>query len=155
MNQNIFKTKNYASLAKFYVYIVLYYLTIFICSRNLPFGDDYYLLKFVNTIIKTSDYEKIINHLFSLHNEHRIVTTRLLFLLDYDLFGNINFIRINLLENLFQLITFFIYLNFLIYKNKIFLIKSKKIYYQLLQFYFLVSVLQKRHFQRWPPYRII
>ena len=90
-----------------YCVIFLYYFFIFICSRNAPFGDDYYLLNFVNHTVSSNEYEKILSDLFSQHNEHRIVTTRIFFLLDYYLFGSINFIRLNLVGNLFQALTFY------------------------------------------------
>ena len=90
-----------------YFTVFFYYLIIFICSRNIPFGDDYYLLDFVNHTVSSNEYEKILSNLFSQHNEHRIVTTRIFFLLDYYFFGNINFVRLNLVGNLFQALTFY------------------------------------------------
>ncbi len=80
--------------------IASYYIIVLACSGNFPIGDDYALLDFLNKTSEAHSAGEFLYLLFSQHNEHRIVTTRLLFLLFQHTFGSINFTFLCLLGNL-------------------------------------------------------
>lgn len=115
---------------KSYYYIIpifLYYTLILLLSRNIPISDDYSMLTLIIEIINSdSPYEKL-SYIFQQHNEHRIVTTKIIFYFYYLVFGDINFKSLIFMGNLFQLITFYILISFFKidnYKNFILLTVS-------------------------------
>ncbi len=63
-------------------------------SVNAPFWDDYDLLNFLNQFISSKGLSIKLSLLFRQDNEHRIVFSRAVELLDYYLFGKVNFIHL-------------------------------------------------------------
>ncbi len=90
--------------------IGFYYAIVILFSRNFPISDDFALIDFVTNIATSSDLTKSIELLYAQHNEHRITTTKLIYLLDYWLFDGLNFRRLILIGNLFHLGTFYIFI---------------------------------------------
>ena len=90
--------------------IGFYYITVIIFSYNFPISDDFALLEFVTNIVTSSDLTKSLGLLYTQHNEHIIITTKLVYLLDYWLFDEINFKRLILIGNIFHLGTFYIFI---------------------------------------------
>jgi hypothetical protein len=90
--------------------ICVYYTIVFISSYNYPIADDFYLVDFVTNITTSSDLTKSLALLYAQHNEHRIITTKLIFLLDYWSFGKLNFRHLIMIGNLFHLATFYIFI---------------------------------------------
>ena len=94
-------TKN---LRSFFLYagilaIATYLLTIHKYAYNMPVGDDYdAILGFLNRYVQ-SDPQGKIWLFFSQHNEHRILLTHLISILDLNLFNQINFIHLIWLGN--------------------------------------------------------
>ncbi len=78
-----------------YVLIVfpIFVQFLFICkySLNIPRYDDYDSIIELVTNFQTTAFPGNIYHLFDQHIEHRIFTTRLVSVLYYKVFGNINF----------------------------------------------------------------
>ena len=74
--------------------LVIYALTVFRYSYNMPVGDDYdAILAYLNQFVVSSPAEKI--HLFfTQHNEHRILLTHLISISELAIFGKINFIHL-------------------------------------------------------------
>ena len=89
--------------------IFIYYTIVLIFSCNYPIGDDFSLVDFVTNITTSSDLNQRLTLLYAQHNEHRIITTKLIFLLDYFLFDKLNFVHLILVGNLFHLGTFYIF----------------------------------------------
>jgi hypothetical protein len=79
--------------------VVLYFVFFFSCAVNVPFGDDYAALGFVVNFTNPSWPAKL-PLLFSLHNEHRIVTLRLLLLVFHYLSLKIDLKAVAFLANL-------------------------------------------------------
>lgn len=78
-------------------------------TYNIPKLDDYdAILKFIIDF-KKADFSTRLYLLFSQHNEHRILTSRIIYLLQYYLTGTINFKNIIYIGNL-QLIPIFVLL---------------------------------------------
>lgn len=90
--------------------IGLYYTTVIIFSYNFPISDDFALLEFVTNIVTSSDLTRNLRLLYIQHNEHIIITTKLVYLLDYWLFDELNFNRLILIGNVFHLGTFYIFI---------------------------------------------
>ena len=70
----------------------IYFAYLFYFAQNIPHWDDYAITRIVDTFTRQgiSFFDKI-QLLFSQHNEHRIVITRLVALLSYGLYGYVNF----------------------------------------------------------------
>lgn len=79
--------------------VVLYFSFFFTFAVNIPFGDDYPVLGFVVNFTNPIWPDRL-SLLFSLHNEHRIVTLRLLVLFFYSLSLKINLVAVGFLANL-------------------------------------------------------
>jgi len=79
--------------------VVLYFVFFFSCAVNIPFGDDYPALGFVVNFTNPSWPGKL-PLLFSLHNEHRIVTLRLVLLFLHSLSIKINLVAVAFVANL-------------------------------------------------------
>lgn|GEM_PF-2129251 len=79
--------------------VLLYFLIFFRFSVDIPFGDDYAVLSYVLNATNPSVPAKL-PLLFSLHNEHRIVTLRLAALASYAILHRLDFVLIALLGNL-------------------------------------------------------
>jgi hypothetical protein len=82
-------------------------------TYNIPKLDDYdAILKFLNNFTQ-ADFITRLQLLFAQHNEHRIVTSRIVYLLEYYLTGDVDFKSIIYIGNL-QLIPIFIILIYFI-----------------------------------------
>lgn len=77
----------------------LYYASIMAFSVNVPVGDDYSMLGFLNEFQAARGIENKLQLLFSFHNEHRIVITRSIMLLCAQLTGSLDFRTLNLIGN--------------------------------------------------------
>ena len=84
---------------------LLYYASILAFSVNVPVGDDYSMLGFINEFSAASGIENKLQLLFSFHNEHRIVITRLIMLLCTKISGSLDFRMLNLIGNSALLVT--------------------------------------------------
>ena len=95
-------TKN---LRSFFLYagliaIATYLFTVHKYAYNMPVGDDYdAVLGFLNRYVQSGSQEKIW-FFFSQHNEHRILLTHLISVIDLNLFNEINFLHLIWLGNL-------------------------------------------------------
>ncbi|MBU1822532.1 MAG: hypothetical protein KKG00_13615, partial [Bacteroidetes bacterium] len=67
---------------------------------NIPKWDDHALKAFLVEYLQAPTWAEKIQALFRQHNEHRISVTRFVSLLDYSLFGTLNFKRLMLYGNL-------------------------------------------------------
>ncbi len=84
-----------------FFYIIYYYFIIFIYSENIPFIDDYAgVLDFTYFYINTTDFGRIIHFIFRQHNEHRIAFSRLIMIISYHLFEEINLKYLILISSL-------------------------------------------------------
>ncbi len=84
---------------------LLYYASIFVFSVNVPVGDDYAMLSFLNEFGAAGGIETKLKLLFSFHNEHRIVITRLIMLFCAKVTGSLDFRVLNLIGNSALLLT--------------------------------------------------
>lgn len=78
---------------------LLYYASILAFSVNVPVGDDYSMLGFLNEFQASSGIGTKLQLLFSFHNEHRPVFTRAIMLLCNELTGSLDFRTLNLIGN--------------------------------------------------------
>jgi hypothetical protein len=78
---------------------LLYYASIIAFSVNVPVGDDYSMLGFLNEFQAASGIGNKLQLLFSFHNEHRIVITRSIMLLCAKVTGALDFRLLNLIGN--------------------------------------------------------
>jgi hypothetical protein len=90
---NIFNNK----FAKYFSVLVLmpiaiYFHTISTYALNYPHWDDYEIMDLVNTFNRSNGFFEKIKIIFSQHNEHRLVYTHAIFVLQYLVFGKINFV---------------------------------------------------------------
>lgn len=69
----------------------LYAASILVFAVNVPVGDDYDVLGFVNEFRAADGFEHQLRLLFSFHNEHRIVVTRIVMLLSATVQGALDF----------------------------------------------------------------
>ncbi|GAB4005383.1 hypothetical protein GCM10028808_05070 [Spirosoma migulaei] len=91
---------------------ILYYATIYTNAYNFPYEDDFNsALSFIAdyTSGKLTTGEKL-NLIVWQYNEHRIVFDRLVFLTDYWLFGQLNFVHLILVGNLALLLVGYLFL---------------------------------------------
>ncbi len=70
---------------------------------NIPKWDDHALKAFLLEYLQAPDFSGKIQALFSQHNEHRIALTRFIALLDYEVFGALNFKRLMFYGNVILL----------------------------------------------------
>ena len=93
--------------------ILFYFLVINDYAVNLPYRDDYdAILKFLINFSKSSSLDKL-SLLFSQHNEHRILSSRLLYFSYYELFTTINLKNVIFIGNAQLIIIFSICAYFL------------------------------------------
>lgn len=82
------------------IVLIIFYTSILKYGVNIPIGDDYpAILNFLINFFSSSGFKKIAL-IFSQHNEHRIVFTRIITLLTYYLLGSINFKLLMFIGNL-------------------------------------------------------
>ena len=72
-------------------------------ALNIPKWDDHALKAFLVEYLQAPGWAEKWQALFRQHNEHRISVTRLIALLDYSVFGNLNFRRLMFYGNLSML----------------------------------------------------
>ncbi|KMP11337.1 hypothetical protein UZ36_04905 [Candidatus Nitromaritima sp. SCGC AAA799-C22] len=68
-------------------------------TTNLPFSDDYASLHEIIQIIQSDTLQEKLSLLFAQHNEHRLVFSRIIFLLVYSVCGEIDFKILVLIGN--------------------------------------------------------
>lgn len=85
-------------------------------ALNLPVSDDYdAILGFLNNWHNSTGFTQKMSLLFSQHNEHRILSSRIVYVLYYTFFGKINFITLIYIGT-FQLIVTAGLLSYFTYK---------------------------------------
>ena len=78
-------------------YGILLILSIVYCtitlqtSDNIPYLDDYIFISFINDFKNSTSLSDKLSLIFSPHNEHQIFTTKVFFLIQYYLLGELNF----------------------------------------------------------------
>ncbi len=110
------ETKEAGGYSKYYEWLInswifipvlVYFKMVNQYALNLPIGDDYNaVLQFLNNF-KTAAFSDKFGLLLQQHNEHRILSSRFIFLLYDTIAGNINFINLIFIANL-QLVIIFI-----------------------------------------------
>jgi hypothetical protein len=94
------------------LYIIIYFIPIILFSNNFPFYNDDYqtILDFLNNYEMSIKVFEKLNLLFAQHNEHRVVFTRICSLLDYKVFGELNFKRLIIIGSLgLPVLLYFLY----------------------------------------------
>jgi len=107
--------KYYSYLINFWIFIpaVIYFTVVNKYIVNIPCLDDYNaVLEFLTKFKTTSGIDKWAL-LFSQHADHRILHSRIIYVLYYYIFGKINFIHIILIANFQLVIIFFILTRFI------------------------------------------
>lgn len=80
--------------------IILYIGVVLSFSSNYPFWDDYdAVLGYLNNFCESSTKDKI-SSLFLQHNEHRLFFNRIIEIIQYYAFGNVNFYYLILIGNI-------------------------------------------------------
>lgn len=81
--------------------VTVYALFVAAFAVNRPIGDDYHaVFGFLDSYLHADTWSDRMVLLFSQHNEHRIVFTRAVVLLDYYVFGAVNFRHLLFVGNL-------------------------------------------------------
>jgi hypothetical protein len=83
--------------------VVLYFWVWEYYALNIPKWDDHALKAFLVEYLQAENWSDKLYALFRQHNEHRITFTRFIALLDYSLFGELNYKRLMLFGNLLLL----------------------------------------------------
>jgi len=92
--------------------IIIYFSFVQQWALNLPRADDFYaILDFLNNYKKAGIADKIVL-LLSQHNEHRILSSRIVYVLYYSLFNTINFEHIIYLNGIILLQIYILVLYF-------------------------------------------
>ena len=85
--------------------IITFFGMFFFYMVNAPIYDDYQaVLDFLNKYISTDSISEKIRLLFSQHNEHRVVYSRIWTIISYKLQTNVNFTFLALIGNLSLLV---------------------------------------------------
>jgi hypothetical protein len=107
------KWVNYLLCAWIFIPALLYFRIVAKYSVNIPWSDDYdAILAFLLQFKVASFWDKL-GLLFSQHNEHRIFTSRVVYVLYDALFGHINFRALTFIGDSQLLVTFFISIYFI------------------------------------------
>lgn len=113
MTQIITNLKQHKNTIAWAVTILLMLIHLWVANLyivNIPYWDDYDLaLGFLNQYLSTEGFWNKLSLLFSQDNEHRIVTQRLLFVLDYALFGELDLTHIMRFGNCFWLLLWYFF----------------------------------------------
>ena len=104
--RNIFAFFVSAGLIGLYFYLWNHY------ALNIPKWDDHPLKGVVSDFEKSTSFSEQFNIIFRQHNEHRIVLTRIVAIIDYQLFGELNFKHLMLFGNLALLIIWWLITRF-------------------------------------------
>lgn len=105
-NQRVF---NSLTILLSSIVILLFGGIFFQFAINIPKWDDFAFIKFIADFNETDSFLSKFESLFKQHNEHRVVTTRMVALLDYYLFGKLNFVHLMVVGNLGLLLILFIF----------------------------------------------
>ncbi|MEA5258846.1 hypothetical protein VB264_13700 [Arcicella aquatica] len=116
--------------------ILLFFYTFIIYAVNIPFLDDFTFFSFIPILYNNSNGFNKISVFFSQHNEHRILTDRVVALLIYAIKGNVDYEWMMLVGNSFLVgilviyfkvfqqlnlsFKYFVSLSFLIFNTQIF-----------------------------------
>lgn len=92
------------------ILIAFYYTVVFSFSSNFPISDDFALIEFLNEYSSTNGFCQKLMLFCNQHNEHRIATTKIVFLSYYKIFGTLNFTHLCLIGNLAILAIYFLLL---------------------------------------------
>ena len=79
---------------------LIYEFSFIVFALNVPKWDDFALIHTISEFNASSSWFSKIQLLFKQHNEHRIFFTRVLSLLDYFIFGELNFVHLMFLGGL-------------------------------------------------------
>lgn len=79
---------------------LIYEFTFIFFALNVPKWDDFALIQTISEVNASPSWLSKIQLLFKQHNEHRIFFTRILSLLDYYIFGELNFVHLMFLGGL-------------------------------------------------------
>ena len=87
-------------LALIFLAVVIYVASIYRFSYNMPYGDDYdAVLGFLSQYVGADGWSRLVL-IFSQHNEHRVFLTHVLEVIDWQIFGQVNFTHLIWLGNL-------------------------------------------------------
>ena len=104
--RNIFALFVSVALIGLYFYLWNHY------ALNIPKWDDHPLKGVVADFEKSTTLSEQFNIVFKQHNEHRIVLTRIVAIIDYELFGELNFKHLMFFGNLALLIIWWLITRF-------------------------------------------
>ena len=104
--RNIFAFFVSAGLIGLYFYLWNHY------ALNIPKWDDHPLKGVVSDFEKSTTLSEQFNIIFRQHNEHRIVLTRIVAIIDYQLFGELNFKHLMFFGNLALLVIWWLITRF-------------------------------------------
>src|SRR5208282_3307673 len=96
---NLLKNKLFRYLLAF-LPVGIFFWTIFRYSINIPYWDDYDILDFVLKFLDLKNLKDKTALIFAQHNEHRIAFDRMVALIDYYLYGGINFKHLIFIGNI-------------------------------------------------------
>lgn len=82
------------------IVLLIFVFIFFQFAINVPKWDDFAFIKFIADFNETDSFVSKFDYLFKQHNEHRLVTTRFVALLDYYLFGKLNFVHLMIAGNI-------------------------------------------------------
>ncbi|MFM6947531.1 MAG: hypothetical protein ACKOWQ_00825 [Aquirufa sp.] len=95
----------------------IYFLAFFQFALNIPKWDDFALIKTISDFQSSHGFSEKWEILSKQHNEHRIVLTRVFALLDYWIFGELNFVHLMFLGSLALVAIFWTFID-VIYQTK-------------------------------------
>jgi hypothetical protein len=94
--------------------VLVYFFTVYRFAVNQPYADDYdAILHFLVKYNQLNSFGDRFLLLFSQHNEHRILTSRIIYLLYYKMAGTINFSHLIFIANLQLIVIYFLLLSLL------------------------------------------
>ncbi len=91
MNMKITDLAVYRNYLVIFIPVLVYYIVVNHFSLNLPYHDDYLaVLKFLESY-QTAPFMSKVALLLHQHNEHRMLSSRLIYVIYYNLTGGLNF----------------------------------------------------------------
>ncbi len=105
----------YSYLYYFWLFIpaIIYFAFVNNYGVNIPYRDDYRAILEFLVDFKSANFSHKVSLLFSQNNEHRILSSHILYVLYYSLFNEINFRNIIFIGNLQLVIIFLIGVHFI------------------------------------------
>src|SRR5690606_28527906 len=103
------KSPLFSFLVNFWIFIpiVIYFVLLDKYALNLPLEDDYDAILIFMNDYKAADFMGKLQAMFSAHNEHKLLHSRIIYVLYDAIFGSINFNHLRLIAN-FQLVLLFL-----------------------------------------------